>query len=129
MPTLEEVTAWSGEELEAEARHLLPEGWGLSYEQGTDGWWRASIFDAEQQVVWADSHADPRHLLLNAYGWLLVRGQQPTDPQWRRRRELSPRAVRGDLGLRGVTIPDPEDLDPSEVRAVYGERSNHSKEK
>jgi len=120
--TLEEVSAWSNDELDAQIHSLLEPGWTFNV-RPEDGWWYGIVADAEGGQEWADSQADVRLLLLNAYGWLYTHRQQPKDPLWRRRQELDPRVVRGQVSLCGVTVPDPEDLDPNEVRAVYGAQS------
>ena len=121
MPSLEEMSAWSLDDIEAAIHHDLPNGW--TYQRGYDpdraGW--ATVIDAEGKVVWETSQIpDERLLLFNVYGWLLTRTATPRHPAWARRTGPTPRPVVGQRFLPGISIPDPEDIDPSEVQSVYG---------
>jgi hypothetical protein len=115
-----EVTAWSLEEVRQSLQQSLPDGWKL--EQGsTEGYLWVRLLQSDGSEAWNTIHLDERNLLLAAYCWLLLRGQPVPTPDvsaWGSRR--------GELTMRGVTrralnLPDPEDLDPDEIRAVYEE--------
>lgn len=117
MPTLTEMTAWSDEETLAEIQAALPPGWAFKC-PNDDGYWVPAITDEQGVQVWGEPFADLRTALLSAFMWLWTRGQ-PENPRWTRRRELHPHAVAGAFGLPHVAVPDPPDLDPAEVQAVY----------
>ena len=128
MPTFEEMSAWGLEDIESAIHHDLPKGctFQRGYNEDVAGW--ASISDAEGKIVWeTDNVPDERILLLNVYGWLLSRQTKARHPAWVRRFETTPRPVIGPLSLPGVSIPDPEDLDPTEVGSVYSALHNDPK--
>jgi hypothetical protein len=119
MATIEEMTAWTLEEIQAEIRAALPEKWRFEF-LTEDGQWRTRFLGVEGECLWWRTYLEPRVLLLDAYGWLWRQQhrQLPTNPAWipRDRRKLVPV---GKVGLQGVTVPDPEDLNPDEIDAVY----------
>ncbi len=120
MPTPEEVSAWSFEEILAETQALLPKGSAAEVRHHSGGYWVAFVERStpEGKVVDGEEENPDRRLApLNLYGkvWL---GSLPTPgggSPWVRRRELNREAV-----TRMATgIADPEDLDPAEVASVY----------
>lgn len=117
------MTTWSAEDIRSQATALLPDGWALLCEQGVHGWWSATISEpsgSELVPVWQGSSADERIALFDAYGWLWLRSKPivESNSPWVRRRELSRESVTNRVA-RGLDVPDPEDLDPAEVAAVY----------
>jgi hypothetical protein len=112
------LASWSVEELRQQLTQILPRGW--TFEQGNaEGTLWIRLLDPQGKVIWDTLHLDERTLLLDAYCWFGLRDQPRPTPEtsvWGRRR--------GELTQRGVTqqvlsVPDPEDLDPKEVRLVY----------
>ena len=125
MATLEEVTAWSVDEIRAEIRATLPAGWVFEEKQLPRGVRRARFLrpDAKGDLVpvWGDTHMDERLLLLGAYGLLWTRDHRPhPDSPWIRRNNPTREAVtRQVIAKQRCSVPDPEDVDPEEVAAVY----------
>lgn len=122
MLPLAEITAWSIDDIRAAIITSVPAGWRFLPEF-VNGWFYAKFTDASGNILWQDDEADERLLFLNAYGWLHLRHHKPKHPVWKPRTgEVN---LRGDLSRRGhvgspaIQVPDPEDLDPEEVRAVY----------
>ena len=116
MPTLEEVSAWSLEEILAAIQALLPKGTQVQSLPNAGGW--TVRIDTAGTVVLEGTGADQRLTALNIYGQLWVKSlPKPSEfSPWVRRRELTGAQV-----TRKVVhnISDPEDLDPSEVNSVY----------
>lgn len=123
MPSLEEMTIWSTEDLNRQIQLCLPPGWTMQ-SLSEDGIYSATVLDQAGDVQWRGQRTDYRLLQLDIYGWLITRGVKPQSLAWSRRDNLTPKKVGRDIGLGGPTIPDPEDLDPEEVRAVY-EKHKH----
>jgi len=120
LPTIEELTALSLEEIQALVLVTLPPDWSFDFEEEPGerwGLWTAQITDAEGEVVFTSSYPDMRLALLNAYGFLWQRQHKPTNPVWQRRRDdLRDAARRGIMHLPGSeAVPDPDDLDPGSV--------------
>jgi len=114
---LEEMTAWSIDEIVAAIYTLVPREWYFDRWDDDHGLHARVVANETGEVMWDDTHADERLLLFNAYGWLWARNQPklaPDDP-WNRRRELTSAAV----SRMAMRIPDPEDLQPDEIRSVY----------
>lgn len=119
MPSVEEMTAWTTEDIEAEIRVSLPKNWQFEHGCSETGGW-AIIRDEEGETKWETAMVpDERLLLFNAYGWLITRSAVPRLPAWARRKGEIPKPLVGHFSLPGVSVPDPEDLDPAEVAAVY----------
>ena len=116
LPTLEEITTWTDEEVEAALELLLPPEWSFKVSE-THEVWSVTILDAEGAVVFVDCFPDRRMNLLNGYGFLWLRLYKPVNPNWvRRRDELRGPARRGFMHLPGSeNLPDPEDFDPASV--------------
>jgi hypothetical protein len=120
MPSIEEISAWSVQDILSEIQRLLPEGFRFT-EAAKEGWCIASVQQTvaespEAKVLWSDSGPDRRLLLLNAFGWIWLRGQTPKHPAWRPRPGGQP--VRRHPAPF-PKVPDPPDLDPAEIRSVY----------
>ena len=115
---LEEMTAWSLDEIVGAIYTLVPKPWVFEHWQDDDYVFHARVkVKSSEQSLWEDTHADERLLLFNAYGWLWARNQPklPPDDPWVRRRELTSSAV----SRMALGIPDPEDLQPDEIKSVY----------
>jgi hypothetical protein len=122
MATLQEMTAWTLEEIQAEIYALLPADWKFEFLDG-EGQWHTTFLGADGECLWRMSYMEPRILLFDAYGWLelQVHPRKATNPAWtpNDRWRLVPV---GKVGLPGVSVPDPEDLDPTEIATVYSSR-------
>ncbi len=118
MPEYVEMTAWSLDEVRAHLRRVLPSGWKFEQGEAEEFLW-AQILDENGGAIWDHVHMDERLLLLDAFCWLYFRPQpKPENSVWSERRaELTRRGV-----MQKVleSVPDPEDLNPEEVRSVYG---------
>lgn len=136
MLSLEEMTAWTNDDIVAQITVMTPKG--VTFRHGFDDedrfWYvRFERFDEAQQervVVWRDFGPDERLTLFNAFGWIWVRQQPmpPKDSPWSPyRRDLRRQPVVGRATTRGHSVPDPEDLDPEEVQAVYEGSHNPQK--
>lgn len=122
MLSVEEMSAWSLDEIQGEIRRLLPKD-----HQFRAGWdpevlcWHTCFerFGEEPDpvVVWEDWNSDERVSLLNAFGqlWAKQQPQLPPDSPWHRRQELTAEHVR----QKALELADPEDLDPDEIKSVY----------
>lgn len=115
MVSVEEISTWSNEETLAQIRKSLPPGWSFSHDISF-GWHYATATDGAGVTQWSGEHLDERVLYLDAFGWLSYREYQPRNPIWR------PRSgeLRVPGGVPSRETVDPGDLDPAEVRAVYG---------
>lgn len=126
MPTLEEMTTWSADEVFEAIQQVLPKGWTLSCKRKQNSFWvrilEPAVEGQERVVVWEDYHIDQRILLFDAYGWLTVRDRpkSPGGGDLSRRQQLAEQAAaRWAQVPREAIPPDPEDVDPDEVNAVY----------
>jgi len=118
MPTLEEMTSWSLDEIRLHIQRHLPADHQFFVEEGDFGW-KVRFEAPDGAQLWEQVGFDERVVLLDAFGWLWLRKspteQAPGSP-WVRRPDLRQEHV-----VRPPTTePDPEDLDPDEVLAVYG---------
>ncbi len=122
MHSLEEMTAWTAEDAQAAILASLPEGWSF-IPKTVSGWAVAQFTDENGKVVWEDHSADVRLLFFNAYGWLHLREHKPRSPAWKlRTKEVDLyRPTQPGQVYPHVPVPDPEDLDPEEVKAVYAD--------
>lgn len=84
--------------------------------------WQATVFDSEGEVRWTGVTPDKRILLFDAVGFLIREsGLKPQHPAWQRRREVEIPAPYGNKAHQATTaVPDPEDLNPSELLSIYG---------
>jgi len=123
MPTIEEMTAWSSDDIVAAISVSLPPGVQFDYGYDRDaGTWFIRFWqvkDSKKEVLYEDWGWEQRITYLNGYGWVWAR-QRPPPPSispWKpRQREVTPQAVQRRAHAR---VPDPEDLDPNEIKAVY----------
>lgn len=122
MLTIEEMSAWTADDVQDQIRGMTPVG--LVFSTGLEnGVWFARFSDsATNDTLWEDFGIDRRILLFNAYGWVWMRqvwtrhkSPSTNDTPWVRRREITAAVAT----RQGNHIPDPEDLDPDEVAAVY----------
>jgi hypothetical protein len=116
MPTLEEVSKWSVQQLHTGIHANLPPGWLFDIQQLPEAV-RVSYKDAEGTEVWTESHWNVKFALLAAYGWMWMRQQPPSGhPAWRVQpsRQLVPIHP-----TNGQKLPERDDLDPAHLQAVY----------
>lgn len=126
MPTLEEMTTWSPDEVLQEIQRVLPKGWTLKSGTTKTGFHVSVLLPAvegeERVLAWEDYHVDQRILLFNAYDWIVTRGGSSVpvkSPISRRQRLAQQAGTRWAEALRKEAVSDPEDVDPDEVNAVY----------
>jgi len=114
-PTLTEMTVWSVEDILVVVNNMLPNGWSVA--RVADDQFYLDIADESGTTVWSNTSLDERLLLLDAFGWLLLRdAPRPEDGPWApRQRELTHRIVTADA----KAFTDPADLDPVVLDAVY----------
>ena len=128
MPSIDQISIWTNEETVAEIKRLLPED--SSFEEDfQDGWFFGSIQQTlpsspESTILWKGDGPDRHLLLLNAFGWLWLRGQKESHPIWRPRPNSQP-SRRHPAPF--PNIPDPPDLDPDHIREVYQEGPKRKK--
>jgi hypothetical protein len=130
MPTLEEMAAWSADEIEGAVRSELPDNLRLEcgYDAGAGAWyiqfWQQGA--NPPNLLYQDWGFDQRLTYFNGYGWLWAqkRPKPPAHSPWVRRREITLPIVQHTAGVR-VVPPDPEDLEPSAVEAVYADLRGH----
>ena len=116
MPSIEQISTWTIQEIVQEIGRILPAGQAL-VEAVTDGWHVATIERSEDAtVLWTDRNADRKLVLLNAFGWLWLHNQKPKHPAWKPREGNRPARPHP---TRGPRVADPADLDPDEIRSVY----------
>lgn len=136
MFTLAEMTAWSNDDISTHIQVLMAKDLSFrhGYDQGERMWYvRFECFDEgakKQVVVWSDYGADQRMVLFNAFGWVWARQQPEPDKHspWARRRHQDLREVISTGGAqRPGRVPDPADLDPTEVASVYEASTNSDK--
>jgi hypothetical protein len=118
MFTVEEITAWSIDELITEIRVLLPPGVALTVDS-QPGYFVVRLTNAEGSLVQEEVNPDQRLALLNIFGCLWSTPSVSDDSPWRRRREFPRRPI--DMANR-QDVPDPEDLNPDEVQSLYKQR-------
>lgn len=124
MASVDQIAAWSAEELRVEIAKLVPKDHTF-VEEESDGWFTVSVQTSESKVLWADRGILPKTVLTNAFGWLWMRQQKPKHPAWALR---SPNQAHHDIPAVRRT-PDPPDLDPEEIRKVYERESKKPKRK
>jgi hypothetical protein len=120
MPTLDEMSTWTVDEINAQILKLVPASLKFELETHPDHW-RAS-YKTENGVVWSEDHYALRILLLSAYMWLHQRLHPVrVHPAWRPSpsRPLVPVHPSGG----SPPVPDPSDLDPAHIASVYAERA------
>lgn len=129
MHTLEEMTTWTVDDVANAIRQGLPSG--LVFDCGFDvaaGTWYVRFWrqqDDQKRVLFEDWGFEQRITYLNAFGWLWSQKQPapPAHSPWQRRGEVTVAQVQ----RKAHNIPDPADLDPNEVQAVYANLRGHPK--
>ncbi len=124
MPTIEEMSLWSPEDIVTNARVLLPVGWSFypSYNQEVRVY-ECTLRDNTEAVVWHEEHPDLRILLLDLYGWLHLQGQKKFSSMWVRSRQAPPgRPVVAHMGDSVNSEEYTEDTDPEFVRKFHSPR-------
>jgi len=114
--SLEETRTWTADDVCDRIRSVLPPGWQLERAL-KDGWHSLLVRDAEGVQQWFGEHPDPKLVGLDALGWLKLRGYRVKNPAWKPREQEVPH-----YQPQGVVLssqPDPADLDPDEINAVY----------
>ena len=126
--SLEEMALWDAEAVHGAILADIPADWQFATNQ-TNGWHDAKILDGDGNVCWQETMADQLLLLLSAYSWLHLRNHKTQHPAWKpRTREVRPlETLAGRASHPNIVVPDPEDLDPDEVRTVYANPHNHRK--
>jgi len=114
--SLEETLTWTADDVFTRIRLVLPPGWKLERTL-EEGWHYLKVLDAEGVQQWAGEHVDPKLAGLDALGWLKLRGYQVRNPVWQPREREVPHYQPS--GVVVSSQPDPADLDPSEIDAVY----------
>jgi len=114
MFALAEVALWDIDETLQQLKAALPLGWKLTL-RVESGYSVAELHDEKGDCCWVSSNPDPKLLFLEGLGWLMVRDHKTIHPAWR------PREHEVELRVPNPVsdAPDPPDLDPSEVDAVY----------
>ena len=121
MFSLEEMSSWDVQDVRAAIISDLPGGWKFIAEV-VNGWYFAKFLDDVERVVWEDQSADQRLLFFSAYGWMHLRNHKPRIPAWKlRTSEVNPTETIAGRAAPHIEVPDPEDLDPEEVRSVYAD--------
>lgn len=118
MPSVEEMATWAPDEIMAHIQRLLPEGHEFGLGRQGIALWLARVVNSSGDKLWERSGMDERVLLLDAYGWLWLQRQAAPAPDTPWARRPSPKLQQ--VSRSPSTDPDPEDLDPAEVLAVYG---------
>ncbi len=118
MLNTEDMSAWTIDEIQLKLMDLIEQqSYILGFQAvSNEAGWYAS-FTADGRELWGLQGPDIRLVLLSAYVWLDCR-TNPVKPRpmWAPRGE---NAARSDVVNVPVSSPDPEDLDPTEIAAVY----------
>jgi len=121
MLTVEEITAWTTEEILAEIRERLPKGWLAECSWSNEkGYWTVQVFKPNEEgqlvVEQEESNMDERLALLNTFGafWFKSLPSPASDSPWIRRSEVTVQSVT----RKATQSPDPEDLDPQEIQDI-----------
>jgi len=113
---LSEVASWAEADVEVELRGSLPQGWVFQFEF-LEGMWKVA-FEEGGRPIWEDVSTARNVALLSAYGWLWVHLHPKTKAGiWAPRPVGEPNRV-PPFPSKAVS-PDPADLDPDEIDAVY----------
>jgi len=117
MFTLAELALWDADETFQQLTAALPLGWKISAWEDS-GYLVAELHDDKGESCWCKASPDAKLLFLDGLGWLMTRNHKTTNPVWR------PRARERELRVPNPIsdVPDPPDLDPVEVAAVYRAR-------
>jgi hypothetical protein len=123
LPTIEEMTAWTPDDIVAAIHVSKPPGtqFDCGFDQNAGTWFVRfwTELNGRKNVLFEDQGFEQRITYLNGYGWIWAR-QRPKPPStspWQARRgEVQPNVVQR---RTRATAKDPEDLDPEEIQAVY----------
>jgi hypothetical protein len=111
-----EMSAWSNADIERALMKLVPEGCTFGHGFDPMQGWRGQIKTPEGNALWQQERGlDERVILFSAYGWLRFQGHTPRNPAWALRKDSATRQALGRMGLPGVDIPDPLDLNRDEI--------------
>ncbi len=115
MPDLIEVSTWDVARVVHEIHLLLPKGWGFTLNP-KESYWFAAYTDADGKETWANVGPACNVLAFDAYGWLWLKVNPPTLKRtaWSLRANTPIHPIQ-----KSAVIPDPVDLDPQEVTAVF----------
>lgn len=118
---LDDLVFLPTDEAEVVVQTHLPPGTRLVFEDIGPAW-EATVLDSEGVARWTGVSPDRRILLFDAVGFLIREsGLKPRHPAWQRRREVEiPNGYGAKAHQATTVIPDPEDLDPSEILRIYG---------
>lgn len=122
MLSIEEMTAWDEDQIQAEIQARLPPGHRFVFGVEAGSW--CARFYGPEGVVWESSHYEARVLLFNAFGWLWKPPPRVHASRWRP--HGGHRLVPVGRSAQEAATPDPEDLDPVQVSAVYGDDTKRS---
>ncbi len=110
---------WDEKRTTVEIESLLPSGWQFQLEEEATGYVSVAFLDSAGVSQWTDHGPSAQLILFNAYGWIVARTTLATNTgPWRRRQELTLKEVNAEA-LRKARVPDPDDLDPDKLQAVY----------
>lgn len=115
MFTLSEAASWSEDETLMRVIGALPVGWSCR-ESAANNTFYASVTDAAGVQVWGGEQHDRKLLFLDCLGWLSIKDHKTKNPMWRVRDTEVPLYR---PSIAPSPVPDPPDLDPTEVAAVY----------
>lgn len=116
MFSLEETLTWTVDDVFARIRSVLPAGWVIE-RSVVEGWHHVVLRAGDGVEQWSAEHADAKIVGLDSLVWLRLRSHQVRHPVWKPREAEVP--LHQAPGAVISSEPDPEDLDPSEVAAVY----------
>jgi hypothetical protein len=120
MFSIEEAMAWTAEEAVLQLKQAIPSLWKLKCSTDADGWFQITLLDEKEQVLWSGEHVDLKILALDVLGWFCIRDYQIQNPVWTPRKKEVP-LYRPPVSEKA---PDPPDLDPDEIDAVYRDFKN-----
>lgn len=117
MISVEEVAAWSNEEIVQNIEALKPDGSSFSHGFDKEEMFWYVQFETESEILWEGAFPDQRLALFNAFGWAFAERQPnpPVGSVWHRRSDH----VLVPVSSNKREIDGPEDLDASEVQSVY----------
>jgi len=126
MPITHDAATWDEEQLQEELAIRMPPGWTFDVAPNESiNRWVVTIFGPKGEQAWEGDGITAQLVLLDALGWMETRSIHVSDtsPWVRRRGELNPQRVHEHIFSKMSTKDDPPDLDPSEVQAVYSNRT------
>lgn len=116
MATFEEILAWSVGEIRNEIEKLCSGGHVRETWDSDTKTWVVTLEQSSESKIRTEVSSDLRIALLGIFGWLWQNHlQSHPNPIWVRKKELTVESVT----QAALSIPDPEDLDPVEIEAMY----------